>query len=50
MHEMTYAECAAVLQVPVGTVKSRLSYAFRRLRLRLQSYVQPDDALPEANL
>ena len=50
MHEMTYAECAAVLQVPVGTVKSRLSYAFRRLRLSLQSYVQPDDALPEANL
>jgi RNA polymerase sigma-70 factor (ECF subfamily) len=50
MHEMTYAECAAVLQVPVGTVKSRLSYAFRRLRISLQSYVQSDDALPEAKL
>ena len=49
MHEMTYAECAAVLQVPVGTVKSRLSYAFRRLRISLQSYVQSDDVLPEAN-
>jgi len=50
MHEMTYAECAAVLQVPIGTVKSRLSYAFRRLRTSLQSYVQSDDVLPEANL
>lgn len=49
MHEMTYAECAAVLQVPVGTVKSRLTYAIRRLRTSLQSYVQSDDALPEAN-
>jgi len=35
--------------VPVGTVKSRLSYAFRRLRISLQSYVQSDDVLPEAN-
>jgi RNA polymerase sigma-70 factor (ECF subfamily) len=35
LHEMqglTYQECADALQVPVGTVKSRLSNAFSRLR------------------
>ena len=42
LHELTYAECAAVLQVPVGTVKSRLSYAFRRLRGSLTAYVHAD--------
>ncbi len=47
LHEMTYAECAAALQVPVGTVKSRLSYAFRRLHQSLSGYVLPD-ALPES--
>jgi len=47
MQELTYLECAAVLQVPEGTVKSRLSYAFRRLRRTLSGYVL-SDALPEA--
>ena len=47
MQELTYRECAAVLQVPEGTVKSRLSYAFRRLRGTLSGYVLAD-ALPEA--
>ena len=47
MQEMTYRECAAVLQVPEGTVKSRLSYAFRCLRGTLSEYVL-SDALPEA--
>ncbi len=44
---MTYAECAAVLEVPIGTVKSRLSTAFRRLRSSLSEYVQ-SDRLPES--
>jgi RNA polymerase sigma-70 factor (ECF subfamily) len=39
LHGLTYAECAAVLQIPVGTVKSRLSNAFGRLRTRLSDYV-----------
>ncbi len=39
LQELTYRECADILQVPVGTVKSRLSYAFRRLRERLSGYV-----------
>ena len=48
LQELTYRECAAVLQVPEGTVKSRLSYAFRRLRGTLSSYVLTDAPLPEA--
>jgi RNA polymerase sigma-70 factor, ECF subfamily len=42
LHELqglTYQEVATVLNVPVGTVKSRLSNAFRRLRDQLGSYV-----------
>jgi len=42
LHEMqglTYQECAKVLGVPVGTVKSRLSNAFSRLRELLGGYV-----------
>lgn len=48
LQELTYRECAAILQVPEGTVKSRLSYAFRRLRGPLSAYVQVDP-LPEAS-
>ncbi len=43
LHELqglTYQEAAKVLNVPVGTVKSRLSNAFRKLRDLLGSYVQ----------
>jgi RNA polymerase sigma-70 factor, ECF subfamily len=43
MHGLTYTECADVLGVPVGTVKSRLSNAFRRLRERLSGYVNGED-------
>ena len=42
LHELqglTYQEVAATLDVPVGTVKSRLSNAFRRLREQLGGYV-----------
>jgi RNA polymerase sigma-70 factor (ECF subfamily) len=42
LHELqglTYQEVAATLNVPVGTVKSRLSNAFRRLREQLGGYV-----------
>jgi len=39
LHGLTYSECAAVLAVPIGTVKSRLSNAFGRLRTRLTEYV-----------
>jgi RNA polymerase sigma-70 factor, ECF subfamily len=39
LHGLTYSECAAILNVPIGTVKSRLSNAFRRLRDTLGAYV-----------
>lgn len=50
LHGLTYRECADVLGVPVGTVKSRLANAFRCLRASLGSYVLGDAAprLPEA--
>jgi RNA polymerase sigma-70 factor (ECF subfamily) len=35
LHGLTYAECAEALDVPVGTVKSRLFHAFRNLRGQL---------------
>lgn len=44
MHGLTYAECAEALGIPVGTVKSRLSNAFRRLRLSLSGYVLGEDS------
>jgi RNA polymerase sigma-70 factor (ECF subfamily) len=42
MQGLTYAEVAAVLECPVGTVKSRLSSGFRRLRNLLAEYVHAD--------
>ena len=42
LHGLTYRECADVLGVPVGTVKSRLANAFRCLRDSLGSYVLGD--------
>lgn len=54
LHELTYSECAGVLNVPIGTVKSRLSNAFRALRQSLGAYVLDEsrephpDALGEA--
>lgn len=47
LHGLTYGECADVLNVPVGTVKSRLSNAFTKLRRTLGEYVSPP-ALPDA--
>jgi RNA polymerase sigma-70 factor, ECF subfamily len=50
LHGLTYGECAQVLGVPVGTVKSRLSNAFRKLRVSLADYVLGEGAesAPEA--
>lgn len=39
LHGLTYQECADALGIPVGTVKSRLFTAFRRLRGLLSGYV-----------
>ena len=36
--QLTYAEIASVLEIPLGTVMSRLNYARSRLRERLQKY------------
>jgi RNA polymerase sigma-70 factor (ECF subfamily) len=43
LHGLTYQECAQTLGIPVGTVKSRLSTAFRRLRGLLNGYVIGDE-------
>lgn len=50
LHGLTYGECAQVLDVPVGTVKSRLSNAFSRLRRSLGGYVlgDADESAPPA--
>jgi RNA polymerase sigma-70 factor (ECF subfamily) len=39
LHGLTYGECAEALGIPIGTVKSRLSNAFTRLRDLLGGYV-----------
>ncbi|HVK07087.1 MAG TPA: sigma-70 family RNA polymerase sigma factor [Armatimonadaceae bacterium] len=44
LHGLTYVECAALLEIPVGTVKSRLSNAFKRLRTRLRGYLLDSEA------
>jgi len=44
LHGLTYTECAEALGVPVGTVKSRLSNAFRRLRTSLGAYVGGEES------
>lgn len=36
-HELSYEEIAAVLEIPVGTVRSRIHYAVGKLRDRLSS-------------
>lgn len=36
LHEMSLGEVAGILEIPVGTVKSRLSYGLKSLRLKLQ--------------
>jgi RNA polymerase sigma-70 factor (ECF subfamily) len=43
LHGLTYQECAAALGIPVGTVKSRLFTAFRRLRVLLSGYVTTEE-------
>lgn len=47
LHGLTYTQCAAILEVPVGTVKSRLSNAFSHLRRALGPYVLEAEAIPE---
>lgn len=36
LHEMSLIEVAGILEIPLGTVKSRLSYGLRSLRQKLQ--------------
>ncbi|MCW3053799.1 MAG: polymerase sigma factor, sigma-70 family, partial [Chthonomonadales bacterium] len=44
LYGLTYQECAQALEVPIGTVKSRLFNAIRRLRDSLSDYVLGEKA------
>jgi len=48
LHGLTYDECARALDVPVGTVKSRLSNAFKKMRGGLQGYVMGESVAVRA--
>ena len=41
--DLSYSECAGILRVPVGTVKSRLHHAFGGLRRLLSEYVSDSE-------
>ena len=41
-HELSYAEIAQILDIPVGTVKSRLNSALRVLRKELETAAETD--------
>lgn len=40
---LSYQECAQILAIPVGTVKSRMFTAFRRLRDLLKGYIEQNE-------
>ena len=46
LHDLTYTECAEILGVPEGTIKSRVSYGSRQLRRLLDSYVNDTEFAP----
>jgi RNA polymerase sigma-70 factor, ECF subfamily len=45
-HELSYAEIAEVLGLPVGTVRSRLHYAVERLQFALAPLASTSDHVP----
>jgi RNA polymerase sigma-70 factor (ECF subfamily) len=45
LHGLTYTECADALGIPIGTVKSRLSNAFKRLRTSLGAYAGAEETV-----
>jgi RNA polymerase sigma-70 factor, ECF subfamily len=48
IEEMTYEEAAAVLECPIGTVRSRLSRARRMLQAALATYARERGLLKPA--
>jgi RNA polymerase sigma-70 factor (ECF subfamily) len=46
LHDVPYEEVAQILEVPLGTVKSRLYRARQALKLRLTAYVSPNGNEP----
>lgn len=50
LHELAYAEAAEVLEIPIGTVKSRLSRARFQMKEKLQNKIDFPISLSEANI
>jgi len=49
LQELSYEEIARALDIPIGTVKSRMHHALRRLRAALQEQPEPEPrAAPDA--
>lgn len=47
LQDLPYREVAGILGIPVGTVKSRVHYALRRLRTRLQALAPDEESREE---
>ena len=48
--ELPYSEIASILDIPLGTVKSRLDLALKTLRKILEEQEYGNDSIPQAEV